>query len=177
MSEIGGFSEIPRSKCSGLLLRHAMNRAHAKDEILAANPNDATFREYSTEDLHCLGILRMPKDGRQDHSIRNVEICIRGWQATFIGADGIWHRQSADLERMTLRIAHGLESFQVFLEGLIILVPRILLQHRDDVIGGGEARDIVHVPIGVVSRDSIPQPKYLRHAEIFAEQFLDLNFA
>ena len=66
------------------------------------------------------------------------------------------------------------EPLEVLAERLVVGVVWVVLDDGDDGSRVDEAREIVHVAVGVVALDAVAQPEDVSHAEIVPEMALDL---
>ena len=67
-------------------------------------------------------------------------------------------------QRSARHVRHASQSFHVFLEGDVVLVCRIVLDHGNDSARPHEAGQVVDVPVRVVADDATPQPQHLVNA-------------
>src|SRR6266511_2605119 len=66
--------------CLWLLLRHAMNRAHAPDERLAVDWDDLPIGKDFLQSFQRARVVGVAEDRGQHHAIGDVEICVTGRQ-------------------------------------------------------------------------------------------------
>src|SRR5277367_5761897 len=105
----------PSSRCSSglaslsdarLLLRHAVQRAEAEDEIAAGDPDDLASREESGESIESDSIVCIVECGDDDDFVGDVEIRVTGGEALAIEVDRRGHRERFYAERIAVLIAH-----------------------------------------------------------------------
>ena len=154
-----------------LLLRHAVDRAHAPDEVLAGDRHDAAIGE---EPRQRVDRLRVVGDGRRRAAARRRWRC-RSSRSSPAAArrrasDAARHRQLDDLIRPPGRIPRQLEPAQVVLQRRVVRVGRIVLDRADDGPRRDEARDVVDVAVGVVAGDALAEPQHLADAEEIAQR-------
>jgi hypothetical protein len=85
------------------------------------------------------------------------------------------HRKVDHLDPRTVFEAEAFEPFAILLECRVIVVLRIGLATQDRGPRADETRQVVHVPVRVVSRDPPPQPQHVGRAEMVAEGLLQLH--
>src|SRR2546427_3113030 len=87
-----------------LLLRHAMNRAHAPDQGLTIDCDDLTIRKNVLQSFQRARIVRVAEDWGQDYIVGDVEVRIAGRQTIKASNAGVCarydsrHRQGDNLK-------------------------------------------------------------------------------
>ena len=71
-----------------LLLRDAVDGAHAPDEWFAVDRHYLTSGKESLKRVHCTFVICVTKDRSEHDAIRNVEVCIAGRQTFEIATAG-----------------------------------------------------------------------------------------
>ncbi len=99
----------------------------------------------------------------------DVEIRVAGRKAKIFEIDRRRHGERLHAQRPPILVFHRFQQRVIFLQCAVVCVFRIILHDGHDRRRVHEAREIVHVAVGVVAGDSVFQPKNIRHAEIFAE--------
>src|SRR2546429_3193788 len=98
----------------GLLLGDAMNRAHAPDQRLTIDCDDATVRENLLQSLQRARVVRVAEDWGQDDIVCDVEVRIAGRQTIKIASAGAragydsGHRQSDNRKGTALCVGQPL---------------------------------------------------------------------
>src|SRR5437660_12791044 len=147
-----------------LLLGHAMHGAEAPDQVAGVDGNDFAGREELGQNVQRDAIVRVIEYGNENNAIRDVEVAVASGQAPAFEDDGRRHEQLNDLEAFAVLIGRGLEPAEILCERVVVFVVPVGLDHRDDLAGRDETRDVVDVTVGIVACDTTSQPDYVANA-------------
>src|ERR1700683_5612658 len=109
-----------RLRQSRLLLRNAVERAEAPDQVERRPEHDAPRGEEPLQDIARLGVVRMIKAGHNDDIVRDVEIRIAPRQTLPVLLDITRCGQIDNVPRLALRIAHCRQPLAVLVEQRVI---------------------------------------------------------
>src|SRR5579864_6249043 len=96
-----------------LLLRHAVHRAQAPDEVSRINRDDFSGWEKMSQGIERNAIVRAIEYRSQHDSIGDVEISVAGGKASALEDDRLRHGKFDDSELFAVLIAGRLQSAQV----------------------------------------------------------------
>ena len=149
-----------------------MQRAESPDQVAGINGHDLARGEQLRQRVERNAIVRIVEDRHQHHSIRDVEIRIAGGQAAAFEDDRARHRNLYDVEALAILVARRSQASQIVVQGRIIFVLLIRLDHRDDRVGRDEAGDVVDVAVRVVAGDALAEPDDRLDSEIVGKHLL-----
>src|ERR1017187_489318 len=95
----GGLQVKPTPVLRGFLLRHAVYRTQAQNEIKRCDSDDLAAEKQSGKLHEGDGIVRVIERRDQNHLVRNVKICVAGGKALSVEINGVRHRQGRSEER------------------------------------------------------------------------------
>src|SRR5260370_37848287 len=146
-----------------------MQRAEAEDQIAAGDADDFASGEQAGEGVESDAIVGIVERGDDDEFVGDVKIGVAGGEALIVKINGRGHGKSFDAEGAAVKVFHGLQEGEIFLERNVVGAVGILLDDGDDGGWADEAGKIVDMAMRVVAGDAIFQPENLRDAEIAAE--------
>src|SRR5256714_1133718 len=158
-----------RSASRGLLLGHAVNRAKSQDKIAAGDAHDLAPGKKSGQGVEGHAVVGVIKCRDEHEFVGNVEVGIARRQALIIEINRRGHGKRLDAKGPPGGVFHGFEQRKIFLKRDIVSVVRILLHDGHDGRGADEAREVVHMAVGIVASDAVLEPQNLRDAQIAAE--------
>ena len=152
-----------------------MQRPQAPHQIHRVNPHHRPIGDQLADESECDPIVRIIERGHENGAIRDVEIGVARRKPLAVEVQGRGHRQRDDLDLPPVFEPHPLEPLAVLVQGAEVGVVGVGLaaQHHGPRVD--EAAQIVHVPVGVVSRDALAEPQHIRHAQLVAERTLELG--
>src|SRR5208282_1494566 len=115
-----------------LLLRHAVHRAQAPNEISRINRDDFTGRKQVSQRVESDAIVAPVENGGEHHSICDVEIRVTSREAPSFEDDRLRHGEFDHGELSAILIAGGLQTPQVGAQRSVVHVVRIRLDHRNN---------------------------------------------
>ena len=146
-----------------------MERAEAPDDVGGVDADNLAVREEGLEDVGCLVVGKAAVSGENNFPVGDVEIGVGGRKSLIVVEDDVRHREFDDGGLLAVGKATTVEHLEVFLKGLIVLVPSILLYGGDDGVGCDKAREVVDVAVGVVTHDAVAQPDDVVHTIVVAK--------
>ena len=150
------------------LLGQAVKGAQAPDQIGAVDPDDPPIRKAGSQDLGGERIVGVIETREEHDPIGDIEIGIAGRQTLSLIVERCGHGQRDHAQGRAVWQPHGTQALQIFLQGLKILIIRIMLNHRDHGVLTHKTRYIIDMSIGVVTRNPMTQPKDLLYPEQIA---------
>src|SRR5512135_550678 len=109
-----------RIRPARLLLRKAVDRAEAEDEVDGVDADDPAVGEERGQGVERLAVGRVI-EGRDEHqAVGDVEVGIAGWEPLPPEDDRLGHRQVDDAERLAVLVARRPEPPPVLLERLVV---------------------------------------------------------
>ena len=167
----------PKEGSGWLLLCHAVHRAQAPDEISRIDGDDLPRREEFGESIEGDAIVCAIENWGEYDSVGNVEIRIARWQTAAFEHHRLGHGKF-DYRQLACRPGRGLIAASAgSLEGRMIQIFAVRLDHGDDRVLGDETRQVVYVSMGVVAEDAASQPDGVRRTQIIGESFFVVNAA
>ncbi len=122
-----------------LLLRHAVQRPKPPDQIARIYGHDFAGREEFGQRVQRDAVIGIIEDRNQHTPIRDIVIRIARGQTPPLEHDRARHGNLHHVEPLSILIARGPQASQVVLEGRIIRILRIRLNHGENRIAGDEA--------------------------------------
>ena len=102
--------------------------------------------------------------------IQNDEIGVAGGQAQPFKQDCAGHGQVDDL-RMRSILQNGLlEPSGILAETRVVLIRTPRLHHCHKLLGSDKTSDVIHMPVGIISRNAFLQPNGMSDPQIALEQ-------
>ena len=98
-----------------LLLRQAVQRAEAEDEVDAVNADDLAVGEELGQGIEGDAVGRIVERRNEHEAVGDVEVGVAGRQPLAVEDDRPGHRQLDDAERLPILVARGLQPAQVVL--------------------------------------------------------------
>lgn len=152
-----------------------MQGAEPPDEVVAINADRLAVGETGTDDFKRAGIGSGLAEGGHEHrAIDNEVIRVAGRNTLAIEAKGARHGQFDDVELLACRSAEAAESLQVGGKDLVVFILRIRFDAGDETVVFEKPGHVINVTIGIVADDALAEPEKAGHAEVVAQDALDL---
>ena len=116
----------------------------------------------------------MPVGRHQHATVGDIEIGIASRETLAVIFHHARHGQFHDAQRISVLILHRPQTVQILLQETVIGVGRILLNHSDHGPRIREPSDIIDMPIGVITNDSIAQPENMAHPQVIPQLLFNL---
>src|SRR6266516_573426 len=149
-----------------LLLRQTMDGPESPDQIHRMDPPDRPVADELREDPERHAVPEIVERGHEDGAVRDVEIRVTRGKALSVEAQRRGHRQIDHLELRAVLEPHPVEPLAVLPQRPVVRVVGVLLaaqHHRSRV---DEAAQVVHVAVGIVPRDTAPEPQDVGRTEV-----------
>ena len=137
-----------------LLLRHAVQRAQAPDQVHAVDADHFAAGKNLGQHVQRHAVVGIVERGHQHQAVGDVEVGVAGRQALAAKDDRPRHGQLDDGELLAVGSARGLEAREILGQRRVVRVARVRLDGGDDRGRPDEAGDVVDVAVGVVAGDA-----------------------
>ena len=117
-----------RPRSTGYLLREAVERAKSPNDVGAVDADNLAVGEAGLEGVGGLVVGEAAVGGENDLVVGYVEIGIAGRQTLIVVEDHVGHGQLHHGRLLAVGQAAGVEGFEVALQDLVVLVPRVFLR-------------------------------------------------
>ncbi len=151
-----------------------MERTESPDKIYGMDADDFAVGKKLGENAQRNAVVGIMESRHQDEAVGDIEVGVAGRKALPAKYDGAWQRQLDNCELPAVTAAGGFEAGKVVGEGFVVGVFGIRLNGGDDGGRRNEARDVVDVPVGVVTGYPATEPDDLLDAEIVVKCLLEL---
>src|ERR1035437_8247132 len=160
-----------------LLLREAVQRAEAPDQIHGGYADDGTVAEQPAQNAERHAVVRVVEGRDDDGGVADVKIRVARRQPHAVKIKRRRHRQLHDFGLAAIFEPQILDALPIFRKRTVIFVARIFFAHQHDRPGVHETADVINVAVRVVAFRAFGEPENVFDAEIIFERRLNLLFA
>ena len=146
-----------------------MEGAEAPDDVGGVDADDFAVGEKGLEDIGGLVVGQAAVGWEDDLGVGDVEVGVGGREALVVVEDEVGHGHLDDGGLFAVGQTAAAEHLEVALQGLVVLVPGVVLDDGEDGVGGYEAREVVDMAVGVVADDAVAKPDDVVHTVIVAQ--------
>ena len=133
------------------MLRHAMNRAEAKNKVAAIDADDFAIEEVFRNDVEGEAIVGIV-EGRDEHEfVRDIEIGVTRGQTLLVEIDGCGHGEFFDAQLSAALIYALFQDGEILLKVHIVFVGLVFFDDSQDRGFVHEAAEVVDVTVRVVA--------------------------
>ena len=132
-----------------------MERAEAPDDVGGVYAYDFTVGEASLENISRFVVGQTAVGREDDLVVGDIEVGIGGRQALVVVENNIGHRQLDNRGLFAAGQTAALKHTEIFLQGFVVLIPRVMFDDSDNSIGRHKTSQVVDMAVCVVADDAI----------------------
>jgi len=125
--------------------------AEAPDEVDGVDADDVAGGKAGGDGVESDAVVGVVEGGDQDERVGDVKVGVAGGEALAFEDDGCGHGNRDDAEGLAVKIAEGVEAFEILGEWEVVLVRGIGFEAGENGVWRDEAGDVVDVAMSVVA--------------------------